>query len=113
MNDLSKFFEDKKPKYLDDVAEKIIKKSENMLIPWYLLASYVYYKLGSTIISDACFDRIAKSLGKKFDSLTHMHKYLLEDIAKSKTFNTGFDLPFDNFPKMIIGSAKHLQGRND
>lgn len=103
---LEKFFE--KKLYHDEYAEALFKRNSNMLVPWYLMASYAYYILNKTIISDACFDKIGKQLAKNWRITEHRHKYLLGKIADSKSFNTGFDLPFNEFPEMIKGATLKL-----
>ena len=39
----------------DKKALKALKRSDNMLVPWYLMASYAYYVLDTPLISDLIF----------------------------------------------------------
>jgi NAD-dependent DNA ligase len=59
------------------MSKKIYDEDINMLVPWFLMASYAYYKLGVNIMPDSEFDRIARNLKKHWDNVDHMHKHLI------------------------------------
>jgi NAD-dependent DNA ligase len=48
-----------------------------MLVPFYLMCAYAYYKLDQPIISDDLFDKMAKDLLKHYDKIEHFHKHLI------------------------------------
>ena len=77
-----------------------------MLVPYYLMASYAYYKLDDTFMSDEAFDTICTNLLKHWDEVEHRHKHLIQKDALQA--GTGYALPFDTFPKIIKESAKTL-----
>ena len=57
---------------------RIWEQNENMLIPYYLMFSYLYYEKNISLIDDGEFDRMCKTLLEKLDTLTHMHKHLIK-----------------------------------
>ena len=79
-------------------------QNENMLIPYYLMFSYLYYEKNISLIDDAEFDGMCNTLLEKLDTLTHMHKHLVK--KESLTAGTGYDIKYTN---MIKDSAMELQ----
>ena len=76
---------------------RIWKQNENMLIPYYLMFSYLYYEKNISLIDDAEFDGMCKTLLDKLDTLTHMHKHLIK--KESLTAGTGYDIKYTNLIK--------------
>ena len=72
-------------------------QNENMLIPYYLMFSYLYYEKNISLIEDGEFDDMCKTLLEKLDSLTHMHKHLVK--KESLTAGTGYDIKYTNLIK--------------
>ena len=68
-----------------------------MLIPYYLMFSYLYYEKNISLIEDGEFDDMCKTLLEKLDSLTHMHKHLVK--KESLTAGTGYDIKYTNLIK--------------
>ena len=56
---------------------RVWEENENMLIPYYLMLSYLYYEQNVSLIDDAEFDKLCKTLLEKLDNLNHMHKHLV------------------------------------
>ncbi len=83
---------------------RIWEQNENMLIPYYLMFSYLYYEKNISLIDDAEFDEMCKTLLEKLDGLTHMHKHLVK--KENLTAGTGYDIKYTN---MIKDSAMELQ----
>lgn len=79
--------------------------NHNMLVPYYLMSSYLYYKLDDCVISDGEFDDICKTLNEKWDMVEHFHKHLV--IRDNLLSGTGFCLT-DNvdFPNRVKNAAK-------
>ena len=82
---------------------RIWEQNENMLIPYYLMFSYLYYEKNISLIDDGEFDGMCKTLLEKLDTLTHMHKHLVK--KESLTAGTGYDIKCTN---MIKDSARKL-----
>ena len=76
---------------------RIWEQNENMLIPYYLMFSYLYYEKNISLIDDAEFDGMCKTLLDKLDTLTHMHKHLIK--KESLTAGTGYDIKYTNLIK--------------
>ena len=68
-----------------------------MLIPYYLMFSYLYYEKNISLIEDGEFDDMCKTLLEILDSLTHMHKHLVK--KESLTAGTGYDIKYTNLIK--------------
>ena len=48
---------------------RVWKQNPNMLIPYYLMFSYLYYEKNISLIEDGEFDDMCKTLLEKLDSL--------------------------------------------
>ena len=83
---------------------RIWEQNENMLIPYYLMFSYLYYEKNISLIDDAEFDGMCKTLLDKLDTLTHMHKHLVK--KESLIAGTGYDIKYTN---LIKDSAMKLK----
>ena len=77
--------------------DRVWKQNPNMLIPYYLMFSYLYYEKNISLIEDGEFDDMCKTLLEKLDSLTHMHKHLVK--KESLTAGTGYDIKYTNLIK--------------
>ena len=75
-----------------------------MLIPYYLMFSYLYYEKDISLIEDTEFDKLCSTLLEKYDSVEHMHKHLVS--KESLTAGTGYDIVYTN---MIKDSAMKLK----
>ena len=71
---------------------RVWEENENMLIPYYLMLSYLYYEQNVSLIDDAEFDKLCKTLLEKLDNLNHMHKHLVS--KESLTAGTGYDIKY-------------------
>ena len=82
---------------------KPYQNNPNMLVPYYLMYSYAYYKENESLISDTEYDDICKQIIEKWDNITHWHKSLLTlDALKA---GTGYDI---EYPNRVISAAKLL-----
>ena len=83
---------------------RIWETNPNMLIPYYLMFSYLYYEKNISLIDDAEFDGMCKTLLDKLDTLSHMHKHLIK--KESLTAGTGYYIKYTN---LIKDSAMRLR----
>jgi len=88
---------------LDGYVGAILKANPNMLIPHYLMHSYLYYQMDDPVVSDSMFDTICKRLLAELDGLTHMHKHLVDKSLL--VAGSGFNL---QFPAMVVGAAQWM-----
>ena len=72
---------------LDDHAEKLFDENINMMVPWYLMASYAYYEEDDAIFSDGFFDDMGKTMLACWDDIEHFHKeYITKGDLEAGTF---------------------------
>ena len=83
---------------------RVWEKNSNMLVPYYLMFSYLYYEKDVSLIEDTEFDKLCQTLLEKYDSIAHMHKHLVSKGAL--TAGTGYDIVYTN---MIKDSAMKLK----
>ena len=79
-------------------------ENPNMMVPWYLMASYAYYEEDQPILSDGLFDGLAKRMLECWDNIDHLHK----DLITTEDLEAGTLLARD-FPERIKGAVKHLR----
>lgn len=63
---------------LDKKAQELLAEKPNLMVPWLLMASYLYYHENESIISDEYYDALSKELLLKWDQVEHPHKHLIE-----------------------------------
>ena len=83
---------------------RVWEKNPNMLVPYYLMFSYLYYEKNISLIEDTEFAKLCQTLLEKYDSVEHMHKHLVS--KESLTAGTGYDIVYTN---MIKDSAMKLK----
>ena len=59
---------------LDKAAAKLFADNINLMVSWYLMASYAYYKEDDPIFSDQFFDDMGKTMLACWDEIEHFHK---------------------------------------
>lgn len=93
------------PRY-EAQCQSTIVANPNMLVPWYLMASYAYYVYGKTIISDALYDQICQRLDAEWDSIEHRDKPIIECAFLKRC--SGAYICDDNVPAQARGSLDYL-----
>ncbi len=88
---------------LDQEAAEIFAKNINMMVPWYLMASYAYYKQDDAIFTDGFFDEMGKTMLKCWDDIEHFHKdFITKDDLNAGTF-------LGKYPSRVEGGLKALR----
>ena len=88
---------------LDDHAAKLFAKNINMMVPWYLMAAYAYYKQDDPILSDSFFDDLAKTLLAVWNDVEHRHKqYITADMLNAGTY-------IGKYPGIVEGAVEQLR----
>ena len=64
-----------------------------MLVPYYLMHSYLYYVMNEPIIDDMEYDEICRELKEKWDNVNHYHKHLID--KQSLGAGTGYELQYN------------------
>ena len=80
----------------------------NMLVPYYLMFSYAYYKENESLITDSEYDQICQDLITNWDNITHWHKPLLS--LESLKAGTGYDIA--KYPNRVVSAALSLIKEN-
>ena len=88
---------------LDDYAAEIFADNINMMVPWYLMASYAYYEQGDPIFSDGFFDNMGKTMLAVWDDIEHFHKeHITLDDLEAGTF-------LGKYPSRVEGALQSLR----
>jgi len=90
---------------LDGDCIKYTPANPNVLVAWYLMASYLYYREDTNILSDTLYDKICVQLLDKWDTIEHQHKFLVD--KEQLKAGTGYALDYDSFPSRITSAAKY------
>lgn len=80
----------------------------NMLVPYYLMYSYLYYHHNVSLIEDHEYDRICKKILDEWDNIEHRHKSLINKDSLSA--GTGYDL---EYPLIVQNAALQLKGSEE
>lgn len=88
---------------LDTAAAKLFANNINMMIPWYLMASYAYYVQDDAIFSDGFFDEMGKTMLACWDDIEHFHKeYISKGDLQAGTF-------LGKYPSRVEGGLQALR----
>lgn len=80
----------------------LVGRNPNLLVPHFLIHSWLYYVADHPIIQDATFDHLVAQLEARWDSIEHPHKALIDrSLLKS-----GFYLAY---PSIVEHSAAALR----
>lgn len=85
---------------MDQVAANIFAKNINMMVPWYLMASYAYYEESDPIFTDQFFDDMGKTMLEVWDDIEHFHK----ELISRDDLNAGTYL--GEYPERVKGGLK-------
>ena len=91
---------------LDKKAKNLLEGNPNMMVPWFLMASYLYYHKNESMFSDEYYDALSKELLLKWDEVEHSHKHLVtkDDLMAGSLYK----LKEMDYPSMCKGAAHHL-----
>jgi|TARA_R110002074_G_scaffold102277_1_gene221023 hypothetical protein len=74
-------------------SEDVWRTNPNMLVPYYLMHSYIYYEINDSIITDYEYDELCRELKDRWDSITHYHKHLVDVDALGA--GTGYQVKYN------------------
>ena len=92
-------------------CQQIIDNNHNQLVPWYLMASYMYYHEDESLITDALYDEVCQRLSYLLDKIDHWHKDLIDPGALAA--GTGYHLAKEDYPKRTIAACHHLLKKSE
>lgn len=88
---------------LDDHAAKIFNDNINLMVPWYIMASFAYYKKDDPIFSDSFYDDLAKTMLAVWNDIEHFHKhYITKDMLAGGTY-------LGEYPSRVEGALKSVR----
>lgn len=87
----------------DTTCLKTVDENPNMLIPWYLMASYLYYIHDESLLSDEVYDEVCARLSYLFKTLTHVHKHKIDSGALKA--GTAFHMKEEDYPTIVKSAA--------
>jgi len=85
------------------LSKDVWRTNNNMLVPYYLMHSYLYYQKNEPIISDIEYDELCKTLKDKWNEVEHFHKHLVD--VESLGAGTGYQVEYN---QRIANSAMLL-----
>ncbi len=85
---------------LTHTLEVIVGKDINLTVPWFLMASYLYYKEDISLFADYEFDILCRYMLEHYDKIDHYHKDLV--TKEGLRAGTGFDI---QYPLIVKGAA--------
>lgn len=88
----------------DLFCRQCIADSPNTHVSWFLMASFAYYFLNESLISDALYDEIYQWLEKNIEQIDHDHKHLIE----KDMFSIGSAYYLRDYPTIVQVSAHRL-----
>lgn len=92
---------------LNNYFHQQVNKNINLAVPLYLIASYAYYIEDDPVISDDCFDWLAKTLKDDWDKVAHFHKkYITIDSVNAGTY-------LGKYPLIVKGALHDLRNSNN
>ena len=87
----------------DERAANIFAENINMMVPYYLMAAYAYYKQDDPIFSDGFFDAMAKTMLERWADIEHYHKpYISKNDLKAGTY-------LGAYPTRVEGALRSLR----
>lgn len=91
---------------LDNIYREVRAHSIQNTVAWFLMASYCYYVLDHSLLSDGVYDEIAQEMRDHWDELNSPHK----SFIKPHNLQTGsmFDLPRNMYPSTCVGGLTAL-----
>lgn len=89
--------------YAELIAARYFEDNINLMVPWYLMAAYAYYKEDNPIFSDHFFDSMSKTMYDRWDDIEHFHK----DLITKSDLKAGSYL--GEYPSRVKGGLDHIR----
>lgn len=91
---------------IDQYAAELFADNINLMVPWYLIAAYAYYKEDNPIFSDYFFDNMARTMLECWDEIEHRHKELISESDLRAGSYLG------EYPGIVIGALNDIRKRH-
>lgn len=89
---------------LDTYVYGLLERSKNLAVSWWLMASYAYYLLDETIISDECFDYLTILIGENYEEIEHVNK----DLVTMDRLSCGSAFDLRVYPTRVMVCASRM-----
>jgi len=89
---------------LDVYVKQLVATKINLAVSWWLIASYAYYILDETLISDELFDELTQVIKLNFDRIEHINKDLITEDRLSA--GSAYDLRL--YPTRVMSVTQQL-----
>ena len=83
------------------MCQNVIDTNPNMLVNWYLMASYLYYHEDKSLVTDELYDEICQRLLVLLPTIEHPHKHFIE--VEALKAGTGYQLK--TYPSIVKKAA--------
>ncbi len=80
---------------MDAYARHCIADTPNVIVSWWMMASWLY-----------SYDELCGDLDARWDAIEHPHKHLVDRAALSA--GSGFTLTEDGYPLRVKGAAEYI-----
>lgn len=87
---------------LSQYCQSLCQGRPNLMVSWWLMASYAYYEMDDPIIDDATYDWLGRSIADAWDTIEHPHKDLLGGPEAVR--HTGHHIQYPERVKRALGS---------
>lgn len=91
---------------LDAMCLGTLQTAPRAAVAWYLMASYLYYHRGVSILSDSFYDRIGQTMLATPHTFNHYHAHLItmDDLKAGSLYR----LRADDYPTITRDTAEGL-----
>lgn len=76
----------------------------NVMVPWYLMLSYLYYQVDICLVPDEDYNKLCVKLQEALPSITHRHSHLVDE--DSLRAGTGYAITA--YPGIAVSAASRL-----
>jgi hypothetical protein len=81
----------------------------HQLIPYFLMASWLYYHKGETLMSDGDYDQLCSRLADEWALISHPHKSLID--RNCLVAGTAYYIKEQDYPLIVKSTALSLLGK--
>lgn len=96
------------PHQYDSILDKLVEVSPNMMVPWFLMASYLYYHRDVSLLTDERYDRLCQDLQQAWPEVEHVHKKVIS--LEHLKAGTGYSIAPEDYPTICTHAATQLAG---
>ena len=75
--------------------------NKNLLVPYYLMSSYLYYKEDKAVLLDSEFDLVCQRLLDEWDNIVHWHK----ELINKDDLSAGTGYAINEYPNRVKYAA--------